>query len=138
MAELRFRCIKRGFQQRTRYIRDISKLFRNTLVQMFLTLHKMEAYLSKRSIQSVKKSYRGREIINRQEAEQVAIGLKAWALERGATHLHTGFIPLQTGLLKSTMDFLRWGTKGTVVENLLQVKSLFQSEPELLKFSQRR
>jgi glutamine synthetase len=71
--------------------------------------------------------------LNRQEAEQVAIGLKAWAIERGATHFTHWFHPLTDGTAEKHDSFLETGDRGHIVENF-SGEFLVQSEPDASSF----
>ncbi|MCK7538775.1 MAG: glutamine synthetase III [Marinilabiliales bacterium] len=72
--------------------------------------------------------------LHRQEADQVAIGLKAWAIRKGSNSLSlTGFILLPTELPKSMMDSLKWAITATWLR-IFQVQLLVQSEPDASSF----
>jgi glutamine synthetase len=96
-------------------------------------LHKMEHYLSKEAYKVVKKAIEDGKSLTRQEANQVAIGLKAWALERGATHFTHWFHPLTDGTAEKHDGFIEIGDNGHVVENF-SGEVLVQSEPDASSF----
>jgi glutamine synthetase len=96
-------------------------------------LHKMEHYLSKEAFTVVKKAIEDGKSLTRQEANQVAIGLKAWALERGATHFTHWFHPLTDGTAEKHDGFIEVGERGHVVENF-SGEVLVQSEPDASSF----
>ncbi len=96
-------------------------------------LHKMEHYLSKEAFNVVRKAIDEGKSLTRQEANQVAIGLKAWALERGATHFTHWFHPLTDGTAEKHDGFIEMGDKGHVVESF-SGEVLVQSEPDASSF----
>jgi glutamine synthetase len=93
----------------------------------------MEHYLSKEAFRVVRQAIDEGKSLNRQEAEQVAIGLKAWAIERGATHFTHWFHPLTDGTAEKHDSFLETGDRGHIVENF-SGEFLVQSEPDASSF----
>jgi glutamine synthetase len=133
MAELRFSALKEVFNRepvKNEFpSKNISEYFR---VNVF-DLHKMEHYLSKEAFKVVKKAIEEGKSLTRQEANQVAIGLKAWALEKGATHFTHWFHPLTDGTAEKHDGFIEIGDNGHVVENF-SGEVLVQSEPDASSF----
>ena len=67
-------------------------------------------------------------------SDQVAQGMKSWALENGATHITHWFHPLTDGTAgKNMMHLLFIGESGTVVESL-SGSMLAQQEPDASSF----
>ncbi len=133
MAELRFNALKEVFKREPVKAvppgRNVSDYFG---VNVF-DLHKMEHYLSKEAYKVVKKAIEEGKSLTRQEANQVAIGLKAWALERGATHFTHWFHPLTDGTAEKHDGFVEMGDGGHLVENF-SGEVLVQSEPDASSF----
>ena len=133
MAELRFSALREVFNREPVEIKtpslNISEYFG---IDVF-DLHKMEHYLSKEAFKVVKRAIEEGKSLTRQEAEQVAIGLKAWALERGATHFTHWFHPLTDGTAEKHDGFLEVGDNGHIVENFSGAV-LVQSEPDASSF----
>jgi glutamine synthetase len=133
MAELRFSALKEVFNREpivtTPPSKDVSKYFNSNVFD----LHKMEHYLSKEAFKVVKKAINEGKSLTRQEADQVAIGLKAWALEKGATHFTHWFHPLTDGTAEKHDGFLEMGDNGHMVENFSGTV-LVQSEPDASSF----
>ena len=133
MAELRFSALKEVFNREpvitTPPSKDVSKYFGYNVFD----LHKMEHYLSKEAFILVKRAIEEGKSLSRQEADQVAIGLKAWAIERGATHFTHWFHPLTDGTAEKHDGFLEMGDKGHMVENFSGAV-LVQSEPDASSF----
>ena len=133
MAELRFSALKEVFNREPVKndfpSKNISEFFRMNVFD----LHKMEHYLSKEAFKVVKKAIEEGKSLTRQEANQVAIGLKAWALEKGATHFTHWFHPLTDGTAEKHDGFIEVGDTGHVVENF-SGEFLVQSEPDASSF----
>lgn len=133
MAELRFNALKEVFKREPVLTeppaKDVSKYFGSNVFNM----HKMEHYLSKEAFRVVKKAINEGKSLNRVEAEQVAIGLKAWAIENGATHFTHWFHPLTDGTAEKHDSFLEMGDNGHMVENF-SGEVLVQSEPDASSF----
>jgi glutamine synthetase len=133
MAELRFSALKEVFSREpvknSFPAKNISEFFG---VNVF-DLHKMEHYLSKEAYKVVKKAIEEGKSLTRAEANNVAVGLKAWALERGATHFTHWFHPLTDGTAEKHDGFIEIGERGHVVENF-SGEVLVQSEPDASSF----
>jgi glutamine synthetase len=133
MAELRFSALKEVFKREPIVTeapsKDVSKYYGTNVFD----LHKMEHYLSKEAFKVIKRAIYEGKSLTRQEADQVAIGLKAWALEKGATHFTHWFHPLTDGTAEKHDGFLEMGDNGHMVENFSGAV-LVQSEPDASSF----
>jgi glutamine synthetase len=133
MAELRFSALREVFNRepvKNEFpSKNVSEYFRMNVFD----LHKMEHYLSKDAFKVVKKAIEEGKSLTRQEANQVAIGLKAWAQERGVTHFTHWFHPLTDGTAEKHDGFIEMGDGGHVVENF-SGEVLVQSEPDASSF----
>jgi glutamine synthetase len=94
---------------------------------------KMQKYLSKDVHQSVVSAVENGVRIDRKVADQVAAGMKAWALEKGATHYTHWFQPLTGGTAEKHDAFADPQGNGTVIETL-SGKLLVQQEPDASSF----
>ncbi len=133
MAELRFSALQEVFKREpvatTPPSKEVSKYFGSNVFD----LHKMEHYLSKEAFKAIKNAISQGKSLTRNEADQVAIGLKAWALEKGATHFTHWFHPLTDGTAEKHDGFLEMGDNGHMVENFSGAV-LVQSEPDASSF----
>lgn len=95
----------------------------------------MKAYLSREAYQHiveiVEKEKGSR--LERKFANQVAIGMKAWALERGATHYTHWFHPLNGTTAEKHDAFFEPASRGSVIENFAG-DLLVQQEPDASSF----
>lgn len=133
MADLRFSALKEVFRREPLVTqapaKDVSRYFGSGVFNM----HQMEHYLSKEAFRFVKKAVTEGKSLSRQEAEQVAIGLKAWALENGVTHFTHWFHPLTGGTAEKHDGFIEQGDNGHMVESF-SGEVLVQSEPDASNF----
>ncbi len=133
MAELRFSALREVFNREPVGFETPSKTISSYYGSDVFNLHRMEHYLSKEAFRVVKRAIEEGKSLTRQEADQVAIGLKAWALERGATHFTHWFHPLTDGTAEKHDGFLEIGDNGHIVENFSGAV-LVQSEPDASSF----
>jgi glutamine synthetase len=133
MAELRFSALKEVFNREPVETSSPSKNVSEYFGANVFDLHKMEHYLSKEAFRIVKRAINEGKSLSRGEADQVAIGLKAWALEKGATHFTHWFHPLTDGTAEKHDGFLEMGDNGHMVENFSGAV-LVQSEPDASSF----
>jgi glutamine synthetase len=133
MAELRFSALREVFNRTPVEVKtpdkNVSKYFG---IDVF-NLHKMEHYLSKEAFKVVKRAIVEGKSLSLKEADQVAIGLKAWALERGATHFTHWFHPLTDSTAEKHDGFIQFGDNGHIVEDFSGA-FLVQSEPDASSF----
>ena len=133
MAELRFSALREVFNREPINPDIPSSLISKYYGSNVFNLHKMEHYLSKDAFKVVRNAIQEGNSLTRQEADQVAIGLKAWALENGATHFTHWFHPLTDGTAEKHDGFIEMGDNGHMVENFSGAV-LVQSEPDASSF----
>lgn len=133
MAILRFKALEEATRREPVKAETPDKNISKYFGMNVFDLHKMEHYLSKEAFIVVRKAIEESKSLTRQEANQVAIGLKAWALEMGATHFTHWFHPLTDGTAEKHDGFIEMGDKGHVVENF-SGEVLVQSEPDASSF----
>ena len=133
MATLRFKALEELFNRIPLEIELQSKNVSEYFGEYVFDLPKMEHYLSKEVYKVVKRAIIEGKSLTRQEANQVATGLKAWALSKGATHYTHWFHPLTDGTAEKHDGFLEFGDNGKVVENF-SGEVLVQSEPDASSF----
>ncbi len=96
-------------------------------------LKKMQEYVSRSAFEHILKILETGEKIDRNIADEIASGMKAWAIERGAVHYTHWFQPL-TGTTAEKHDaFLSFDLKGNPIENFDGSK-LVQQEPDASSF----
>ncbi len=80
MAELRFSALREVFGRKPLEVEAPSQEMSDFFGTNVFDLPKMERYLTKEAFKAVKTAIETGTSINRQIADQVATGLKAWAL----------------------------------------------------------
>ncbi len=133
MAELRFSALREVFNREPVAVSTPSKVVSEYYGENVFDLPKMEHYLSKEAYKVVKRAIHEGKSLSRQEANQVATGLKAWAISKGATHYTHWFHPLTDGTAEKHDGFMEIGDHGRVVENF-SGEVLVQSEPDASSF----
>ena len=128
MAELRFSALKEVFGrvpvETTPPANNISKFYG---VDVF-NLHKMEHYLSTEAFRVIRRAINEGKSLTLKEADQVAIGLKAWALERALPIILTGFILLPTEQQRSMTGSLTLATM-VILWKISQERCWFSRNP---------
>ncbi len=133
MAHLRFKALEL-FNNRT--IPDV-KLTKVKTSEYFaenvFDRKKMQEYLSKEAYINVINAIEGKSRIDRKIANQIASGMKAWAVDRGATHYTHWFHPLNGATAEKHDAFFEPASDGGVIENF-QGDLLIQQEPDASSF----
>lgn len=93
---------------------------------------KMQKYLSAEAYEHVLDAVEKGTKIDRKIADQIASGMKAWAIERGATHYTHWFQPLTEGTAEKHDAFIDFAD-GQVLE-AFSGKLLVQQEPDASSF----
>lgn len=94
---------------------------------------KMKKYLSKEAFKAVMEAINKGTTVDRKMADQVAQGMKAWAIENGATHYTHWFQPLTDSTAEKHDAFIVHGEEGGVME-AFSGKLLAQQEPDASSF----
>ncbi len=93
----------------------------------------MREYLTTEAFQQVMNSIEKGEKIDRRIADQVAAGLKAWAINKGATHYTHWFLPLTGSTAEKHDAFVDPIEGGQGIENFRGLE-LTQQEPDASSF----
>ncbi len=94
---------------------------------------KMQRYLSQEAYDGVMECIEKGLKIDRRLADKVATGMKAWALEMGATHYSHWFHPLTDGTAEKHDAFIEYNEFGGMVE-MFSGWHLAQQEPDASSF----
>ncbi|GAP68634.1 glutamine synthetase type III [Bacteroidales bacterium 6E] len=94
---------------------------------------KMRKYLSREAYKAVVEAIETGTAIDRKMAEQVAQGMKSWAIENGATHYTHWFHPLTDGTAEKHDAFIEHSSLGGVIE-AFRGELLAQQEPDASSF----
>ncbi len=93
----------------------------------------MRKYLSKEAFNAVENAIEGGEKIDRKFADQIAAGMKNWAVERGVTHYTHWFQPLNEATAEKHDAFVEVDKHSRVFENF-RGDLLVQQEPDASSF----
>jgi glutamine synthetase len=97
------------------------------------TLKTAREYLTDESYKSLMTSIRGGKKIDRSMANQIAIGIKAWAESKGVTHYTHWFQPLTGTTAEKHDSFFTLKGDGTAIEEF-DGAALIQQEPDASSF----
>lgn len=133
MATLRFFALKELLKRKPMYIDDLGKLTSNYFGKNVFDKAKMKKFLSKEAYEHVMEAIEKGSRIDRKMADQIALGMKAWAIDNGATHYTHWFHPLTDATAEKHDAFIDLDSAGGVVE-AFSGKLLVQQEPDASSF----
>ncbi len=101
--------------------------------QNVFSLKAMREFLSPKAYASIEKTIKEGGKLETAIADEVAEGMKKWAISKGATHFTHWFQPM-TGVTAEKHDsFISWDDKGGIILNFTG-KELIQGEPDASSF----
>jgi glutamine synthetase len=133
MAELRFKALFEVMNRQPRQVDYPSNKISDYFAIRVFDKPKMEKYLSKEAYNAVRKAIEEGTSIDRKMADQIAIGMKAWAIDNHATHYTHWFHPLTDATAEKHDAFVDFGDFGGLVENF-SGQLLAQQEPDASSF----
>ncbi|MBT3385758.1 MAG: glutamine synthetase type III [Prolixibacteraceae bacterium] len=133
MAEFRFNAMQEVLNRKTVEVVREENLISDYYGMMVFDQAKMKKYLSKEAFKAVTDAIGKGTTIDRKMADQVAQGMKAWAIENGATHYTHWFHPLTDGTAEKHDAFIVHGADGSVIESF-SGSLLAQQEPDASSF----
>ena len=133
MAILRFKALETLMSRKPIMVKRESNLTSDYYGMLVFDRPKMKKYLSKESFKGICDAIDNGTTIDRKIADQVAIGMKAWAMENGSTHYTHWFHPLTDGTAEKHDAFIDHSELGGVVESF-SGKLLAQQEPDASSF----
>ncbi|MBN1987691.1 MAG: glutamine synthetase III [Prolixibacteraceae bacterium] len=133
MAQFRFNALREVLNREpAAFVRE-ENLISDYYGMMVFDQAKMKKYLSREAYKAVTDAIENGTTIDRKMADQVAQGMKAWALENGATHYTHWFHPLTEGTAEKHDAFIIHSADGGVIE-AFSGKILAQQEPDASSF----
>lgn len=133
MAHIRFFALKEAMNRQPVNIEYPEKKTSDYFSASVFDNKKMQEYLSREAYYGVMECVEKGDKINRRLAEQVAVGMKAWALDKGATYYTHWFSPLTDGTAEKHDAFIDFAENGGVIE-AFSGKLLAQQEPDASSF----
>ncbi len=133
MAKLRFEALKQVSSRETYKLDYHKKRLSEYFGVNVFGEEAMRMYLTKDAYRAVQRANEKGVAIERDVADSVAAGLKAWAIERGATHYTHWFQPLTESTAEKHDGFLDFDDEGNVIEEF-SGELLTQQEPDASSF----
>ena len=133
MAKLRFQALGELMNREAKEVVFPSAKATDYYGELVFNMDAMSKYLGKDAYKAVKIAIDKGESIDRKVADTVASGMKAWAMERGATHYTHWFQPLTDGTAEKHDGFIDYGDNGSMIESF-SGKLLAQQEPDASSF----
>ncbi len=133
MAEFRFKALEEVLNRVPYDIVREENLVSDYYGMMVFDQTKMKKYLSREAYKAVTDAIEKGTTVDRKMADQVAQGMKAWAIENGATHYTHWFHPLTDGTAEKHDAFIVHGADGGVIESFSGTL-LSQQEPDASSF----
>jgi glutamine synthetase len=133
MAAIRFKALASAYNRKaTPYAKPKKPVSEYFGINVF-DGKKMKKYLSTEAYEHVLEAIEKGTKIDRKIADQIASGMKAWAVEMGATHYTHWFQPLTEGTAEKHDAFIDIDSDGDVLESF-SGKLLAQQEPDASSF----
>ena len=133
MAQFRFKALEEVLNRQPLDVVREENLVSDYYGMMVFDQAKMKKYLSREAYKAVTDAIENGTTIDRKMADQVAQGMKAWAIENGATHYTHWFHPLTDGTAEKHDAFIIHGADGGVIESF-SGNLLAQQEPDASSF----
>ncbi len=133
MAQFRFNALNEVLNRKPVDIVREENLVSDYFGMLVFDQSKMKKYLSREAYKAVMDAIENGTTIDRKMADQVAQGMKAWAIENGATHYTHWFHPLTDGTAEKHDAFIVHGADGGVIESF-SGNLLAQQEPDASSF----
>ncbi len=133
MATLRFHALDELLSRTPKEVKMPAGKVTDYYGEKVFNTDSMRKYLSKQSFAAVQAASETGGSINRKMADGVALGMKAWAIENGATHYTHWFQPLTDATAEKHDGFIDYADDGSIIENFAG-KLLVQQEPDASSF----
>lgn len=133
MATLRFKALETVLSRESQEVKFPLEKPSKYFAENVFNKAKMQEYLSKEAFESVMSANDDGVKIDRKVANQIASGMKSWAIDRGATHYTHWFHPLNGATAEKHDAFFEPTEDGGAIENF-SGSLLVQQEPDASSF----
>jgi glutamine synthetase len=133
MAHFRLKALEEVLNRKPEAFVREDNLVSNYYGRLVFDRPKMKKYLSKEAYNAVMDAIENGTTIDRKMADQIAQGMKSWALENGATHYTHWFQPLTDATAEKHDAFIVHSEKDGVIE-AFSGTLLAQQEPDASSF----
>lgn len=133
MSDLRFKSVMEASSRKAVKVEVPSKRVDQYYAEKVFNRQKMFQYLSNETYVALVEAIDNKVPLSRKVADDVADGMKRWAIENGATHYTHWFQPMTGGTAEKHDSFIEHDGKGGVIETFTG-KLLVQQEPDASSF----
>ena len=133
MSNIRFDALKMAFEHTSAKVEVPEGKVKDYFAQDVFTRDKMKEYIAQDVLDQLFDDVDNGRTIHRDIAGVVAIGIRKWAMDRGATHFTHWFQPLTGGTAEKHDAFFTLGKNGELLEEF-SGDSLYQQEPDASSF----
>ncbi|MDR2383475.1 MAG: glutamine synthetase III [Prevotellaceae bacterium] len=133
MENFRFKALAELNSRRPVHFEGTDKAVSAYFAENVFDRDKMRKYLTPEAFEAVVEAIDEGAKINRKFADQIASGMKSWAIERGVTHYTHWFHPLNESTAEKHDAFFEITKSGNYIENF-RGELLIQQEPDASSF----
>ena len=126
---LRFKVVEEAYKRKAIPTKAPAALTSEYYGKHVFNRQQMTKFLSSETMQVITDAIENGMPLSRDIANHVAVGMKRWALEMGATHYTHWFHPLNGGTAEKHDSFIEFNSEGGVIEEF-SGKLLVQQEPD--------
>ena len=132
MSNIRFDALKNAWAHKPQKVANVQRAS-VIFSQNVFTRDKMKEYIASNIVEELFDLMDNEKTLSRDIANSVAIGMKKWAMEQGATHYTHWFQPLTGGTAEKHDAFFDFSDNGTPLEKF-SGSVLYQQEPDASSF----
>ena len=133
MSNIRFEALKTAWGHEPVQVKPTGCRASVLFAEKVFTREKMKEYIASNVLEQLFDLMDNEKTLTRDIANSVAIGMKKWAMEQGATHYTHWFQPLTGGTAEKHDAFLDFGDDGAPMEKF-SGSVLYQQEPDASSF----
>ncbi|MGM9810086.1 MAG: glutamine synthetase III [Paludibacteraceae bacterium] len=133
MSNIRFEALKTAWGHEPVQVHPTGCRASVLFAEKVFTREKMKEYIASNVLEQLFDLMDNEKTLTRDIANSVAIGMKKWAMEQGATHYTHWFQPLTGGTAEKHDAFLDFGDDGAPMEKF-SGSVLYQQEPDASSF----
>ncbi|MCR5050282.1 MAG: glutamine synthetase III [Paludibacteraceae bacterium] len=133
MGTIRFESLKMAWQHQPVEVKKPEQPATVYFAEKVFTRSKMKEYIASNVLDELFELMDSDQTLSRDIANSVAIGMKKWAMEQGATHYTHWFQPLTGGTAEKHEAFVDIDREGRAIENF-SGSVLYQQEPDASSF----
>jgi len=133
MSTIRFEALKTAWQHQPVLVKQPERSAAVYFAEKVFTRERMKEYIASNVIDELFELMDNDQTLSRDIANSVAIGMKKWAMEQGATHYTHWFQPLTGGTAEKHDAFVNLDESGHAIDTF-SGSVLYQQEPDASAF----